>query len=194
MATKRFRSACRVVVLAGAAAISAMRPIWQRSPTATTTAVPEPSVTAASMKAMLRASSDTLTPACSAAAAAGGQLSPSHGLLPSASPHPQAAHLRLGDEAHGLRLARQHRVVHLEAAHGGEAHVGGHLHASGELHDVADDEVSCGDREWRAPTRHLCDRGDHALEASEDARRLVLLPEDEDAADEDDDDEDDSET
>lgn len=64
MTTKRLRSRCRDVGRAGAAAMAAMRPIWQWSPTATTTAVPEPSVTAAPMKAMLRASRELVARAC----------------------------------------------------------------------------------------------------------------------------------
>ena len=57
MATKRLRSAWRDVTLPEEDDMAAMRPIWHRSPTATTIAEPPPSVTAVPMKAMLRASS-----------------------------------------------------------------------------------------------------------------------------------------
>lgn len=53
MRTKRFRSACSDVTLLPPEDMLAIRPIWHASPTATTTAVPPPSVTAAPMKAML---------------------------------------------------------------------------------------------------------------------------------------------
>ena len=76
MTTKRLRSAWSDVGLSCVAVISAMRPIWHLSPTATTIAVPEPSVTAAPMKAMLRASSEFLTSFCAAERRRTGSASP----------------------------------------------------------------------------------------------------------------------